>query len=405
MKNKKITYKNFIHKKNLNLKMNKNLSNNFNKYIKKIYVNLDTTKDTFHSLSRKFKLNFKIDEIKKFKKFKTVTIIGMGGSILGSKAIYYFLKKKIKKKFIFLDNIDENKINNLKKKEDLKKILFIVISKSGETIETLSNLLSLQIIKKNSKNIIIISEKKNNPLHLLSKKMNLHLIEQKNFIGGRYSVFAEVGMLPAYLMGLNINEIKKNCLINFNLKNQNFLKDSSVKLTNLLLTQKFNNLIFFNYVPQLNKFLYWAQQLIAESLGKKGKGFLPLVSEAPKDQHSLLQLYLDGPKDKIFYIFSSKKEDHIKLNAKVLGNEFNFLTNNSLNQIKNAQKNAFIKVLKKKKIPFREFKIEDFTEQAIGELFSYFILETALIGKLAKINPFDQPAVEQVKISTKKILV
>ena len=160
MKNKKITYKNFIHKKNLNLKMNKNLGNNFNKYIKKIYVNLDTTKDTFHSLSRKFKLNFKIDEIKKFKKFKTVTIIGMGGSILGSKAIYYFLKKKIKKKFIFLDNIDENKINNLKKKEDLKKILFIVISKSGETIETLSNLLSLQIIKKNSKNIIIISEKK-----------------------------------------------------------------------------------------------------------------------------------------------------------------------------------------------------------------------------------------------------
>ena len=88
-----------------------------------------------------------------------------------------------------------------------------------------------------------------------------------------------------------------------------------------------------------------------------------------------------------------------------MGNEFNFLTNNSLNQIKNAQKNAFIKVLKKKKITFREFKIEDFTEQAIGELFSYFILETALIGKLAKINPFDQPAVEQVKISTKKILV
>ena len=187
--------------------------------------------------------------------------------------------------------------------------------------------------------------------------MNLHLIEQKNFIGGRYSVFAEVGMLPAYLMGLNINEIKKNCLINFNLKNQNFLKDSSVKLTNLLLAQKFNNLIFFNYVPQLNKFLYWAQQLIAESLGKKGKGFLPLVSEAPKDQHSLLQLYLDGPKDKIFYIFSSKKEDHIKLNAKVLGNEFNFLTNNSLNQIKNAQKNAFIKVLKKKKFPLENLKL------------------------------------------------
>ena len=81
-----------------------------------------------------------------------------------------------------------------------------------------------------------------------------------------------------------------------------------IKFANLLNSKKFNNLIFLNYAPELEKFLYWCQQLIAESLGKKNKGFLPIISNVPKDHHSLLQLYLDGPKDKIFYIFSYEKK-------------------------------------------------------------------------------------------------
>ena len=154
--------------------------------------------------------------------------------------------------------------------------------------------------------------------------------------------------------------LRKNLLNHFRARNKSYLKDSSTKLASILQRKKLNNLIFFNYVPQLDKFLYWNQQLIAESLGKKGKGFLPVVSSAPRDHHSLLQLYLDGPKDKLFYVFSSDTN------------------NKSLNQVKKAQKNAFLKVLKKKRIPFREFKIGDINEQALGELFSYFILETII---------------------------
>tara|TARA_B100001996_G_scaffold49681_1_gene35591 strand:- start:336 stop:974 length:639 start_codon:yes stop_codon:yes gene_type:complete len=212
-------------------------------------------------------------------------------------------------------------------------------------------------------------------------------------------------MVPAYLMGLNIKKIRKNLLTHLKTKNKIFLKDSVVKLTNLLVNNKFQNLIFFNYVPQLEKFLYWNQQLIAESLGKKEKGFLPLISNAPKDHHSLLQLYLDGPKDKLFYIFSTERFNDKKIITKNLDKNLDFLNNKSLNQIKIAQKNAFIKVLKRKKIPFREFIIKDFSEQNLGELFSYFILETALIGKLSNINPFDQPAVEQVKVDAKRLLI
>lgn len=400
---KKIVYKNFIQKKYLksNSKiLNKDFQNNLNNIIDE----LENVENTFHSLSKKFKMNFKNKDIEKFRKYNSIIIIGMGGSILGAEAIYNFLEKKIKKNFLFFNNIDEVQILKLKKKINLDQALFIIISKSGSTIETLSIFSLLKIIKKNKKNIIIISEKNNNPLYQLSKKMNFFHIEHKNFVGGRYSVLTEVGMLPAYLMGLNISKIRKNLLVHLKTKNKKFLRESSIKLTKLYKKKKFINLILFNYVPQLDKFLFWCQQLIAESLGKKGLGFFPVVSTAPKDHHSLLQLYLDGPKDKIFYIFSSQINNKIKVSSKAFGKKFNFLNNKSLSQIKDAQKNAFLYILKKKEIPFREFKINDLSEEVLGELFSYFILETAAIGKLSNINPFNQPAVEEVKINTQKIL-
>ena len=405
MKNQKIIYKNNIQKKYLKLSLNKKLNKKYSDVLKNIITNLDTNKDVFHSLSNKFKFNFKKKDLHKFKKFQTVVVIGMGGSILGSEALYFFLKDKIKKKFLFFDDIHEDKLKEFKTTHDLKKVLFIAISKSGNTIETLSNLLSLKIIKKNSKNIILISEKFNNPLYLLSQKLKLHHIEHKNYIGGRYSVLSEVGMVPAYLMGINIERIRQNLLNHFKTKNKKFLKESSVTLTNLLQNNKFKDLVLFNYVPKLDKFLYWNQQLIAESLGKKGKGFLPLISTAPKDHHSLLQLYLDGPRDKIFYVFSEERPNSKKIKIKRFDKRIDFLQNKSLQQVKNAQKNAFIQALKKNSIPFREFKIKNFSENTLGEFFSYFMLETAIIGKLANIDPFNQPAVQKVKIDTKKLLV
>ena len=122
-------------------------------------------------------------------------------------------------------------------------------------------------------------------------------------------------------------------------------------------SRKYTSLVFLNYSPQLEKFLYWCQQLIAESLGKKGKGFLPIVSTAPKDHHSLLQLYLDGPKNKIYTIFSDANNslEKIKIEKKI--DSKNFLQNKTLKEIVTAQKKALIKTLKNKKIPFREFTI------------------------------------------------
>jgi glucose-6-phosphate isomerase len=396
--------KNSIHKNYLKKNFNKKLSGYFNKYTKEIINNIDLPREAYNVLSNDFKFDFNFKDIKRFKKFKTITIIGMGGSILGTEAIYNCFKKKIKKKVYFFDDINSEKIQSFKKKINIGKTLFLIISKSGNTIETLTNFLSINIIKKNSKNIILISEKNNNILFSLAKKFNLFYIEHKKHIGGRYSVLSEVGIVPAYLMGINIIKLRKNLkkyLIN---KEKNLLKDSSIKLTNLLHQARFTNLIFLNYIPQLEKFLYWCQQLIAESLGKNAKGFLPVVSSAPKDHHSLLQLYLDGPKDKIFYIFSFVGENSVKVKTKKATNRINYLHNKRLDQIKIAQKNALIKSLIKKKIPYREFKINYLNEETLGELISYYILETIFIGKLCGINPYDQPAVEKVKQDTYKIL-
>ena len=404
MINSNLNIKNFIKADHINKNLKRIFLRRINHVIKEVEKEIKNKNKTLNILNKNFRFNFRISDLKKFKRFKKIAIIGMGGSILGSEAIYNFLESKIKKKVLFLNDLNENQITNLIKKEKLSKILFIIISKSGNTVETISNTLSLKITKKNSKNIIVISEKKNNSLYNLSKKLNLFYIEHKPYIGGRYSVLSEVGIIPAYLMGVNIARLRSKILDSIKKNNKAFLKSNCVSIASIMESKKFNNLIFLNYVPELEKFLYWCQQLIAESLGKKNKGFLPLISNVPKDHHSLLQLYLDGPKDKIFNIFSYKKESNKKIyfNKNLIID--NYLNGKSLSKIKDAQKNALIKAFTKKDIPFREFKIKKINEEVLGKLFSFFIIETVILGKMTNINPFDQPAVEQVKVFTKKFL-
>jgi glucose-6-phosphate isomerase len=212
-------------------------------------------------------------------------------------------------------------------------------------------------------------------------------------------------MLPAYLMGLDVNHFRDSLLSFVKTKQNKSLIESVIKLAHIYKNQKIKSIIFLNYAPQLNEFLYWCQQLIAESLGKKGKGILPVVSPAPRDHHSLLQLYLDGPKDKLFYIFSLNLNKKMKINNNIFGKTFKFAENIELSKVILSQKKAVTKIFKKKNIPFIEFKVNKINEEALGQLFSYFMLETSLVGKLIGINPFDQPAVEEVKILTKQYLI
>tara|TARA_B100000674_G_scaffold5072_1_gene4121 strand:+ start:106 stop:1260 length:1155 start_codon:yes stop_codon:yes gene_type:complete len=368
-----------------------------NKKIKQLLnETLKNRNEVVQSLDKKYKNSYKINKLRKFKTSKNFKIIGMGGSTLGAQAIYDFLKPKIKKNFEFIDNLQP-----IRKKKDNKNYTNFIISKSGNTIETIAN--SNILIKKKDKNIFI-TENKNNYLYLLAQKLKAEIIHHNNYIGGRYSVLSEVGMLPAEFMGLKTNNFKQ---LNNLIKNKNYLNcliSNVGSIIKFIKNKKYNSIII-NYDENSETIFKWYQQLVAESLGKKNQGILPIISNMPKDNHSVMQLYLDGFKNNFFTFFYVHEKNSYKINNNLVMNSQKFLKNKNFSQIIYSQKKATENVFRRKKIPFRSFEIKKRDEKTLGELFCYFVLETILIGKYLKINPYDQPAVELIKKETKKILI
>ena len=348
-----------------------------------------------NSLDVNYNYSYDNKYLKKFKNSFNIRVIGMGGSTLGAQAIYDFLRYKIKKKFVFNDNLISSQ------KKDNKKFTNIIISKSGNTTETIVN--ANILIKKKDKNIFI-TEDKPSYLNLLASKLRADIIHHNDFIGGRYSVLSEVGMLPAELMGLNPKKFKQ---LNFLIKKKSFINSliSSVSATLYFIQKKKYNSIIINYDEKSENLFKWYQQLVAESLGKKNSGILPVVSIMPRDNHSVMQLYLDGFKNNFFTFFHVKdsKFDKIK-NSNILSQQ-NYLKNKNSSSILYAQKKATENVFMNKNIPFRSFEVKKRDEKTLGELFCFFILETILIGKALNINPYDQPSVELIKKETKKLLI
>jgi len=347
------------------------------------------------SLGNKYKNNYNYKKLVNKLDKQNVRIFGMGGSILGAKAIYDFLKEKIKKKFYFIDNIDEKTPFN--KKENF---LDLIISKSGNTLETIVNI-NIFVKSKNKK--IFLTENRNNYLSILAKELKSEIIHHNNFIGGRFSVLSETGMFPAELMGFKASNFRK---LNDIIKDKKFL-NSLIMNTNAILnySKKNYNSIIINYDSQANSLFEWYQQLVSESLGKQNKGILPIISTMPKDNHSLMQYYLEGKKNNFYTFFFSKNSPVNKtkiMKSRLLHETHNYLKDQTVNQILEKQSIATQKVFYKQKLPFRSIVVSKRDENSIGGLFCYFILETILLGRALGVNPFNQPAVELIKIETKK---
>jgi glucose-6-phosphate isomerase len=385
------------------LKNNSTIYKNNLRKCSEIFKDLLDNKENFflNTFSHEFQKNLSLQ--KKFLKkklHKNILVAGVGGSVLGSKMLSSFFK--LDKNYYFLDNLN-NPIAIDFIKKDLSKFSIFIISKSGQTLETLTNCnIILNNFKKRkkeiSKNFIIISER-NSVLFNFAKKNNILFIEHNINLSGRYSVLSEAGML---MFNLDYKKIIQG--INSVLKNglkKNLINNAATLLT-LITKSKIDTHVSLIYSHNLLNYGYWHQQLLAESIGKNGKDFTPIISECPKDHHSIMQLYLDGKRNKFFTFY---KTINNKIDQPIKDYFDQKLKKNSLNNIVDAQFNATIKVFKKNLIPFRVILIDQKKPtQSFISLLVYSMLETAILCKALDLNPFNQPAVEAIKKETYSLL-
>jgi len=357
-------------------------------------------------------LEYTIEQTEKFKKNKkNFVVFGTGGSNLGARALINILTDQ-PKNILFFDNIDplffQNKLVNL----DIKSTGFIIISKSGTTPETLSQFGSVinianekNILEKLYENSLVVTEFKNSPLYNIAKRNNCMLLEHKKDIGGRYSIFSNVGMIPAILADLDVKKIHEGALRT--IEKNNFV--NSLKFAQIFKFCSSNNYlsnVMMTYSDGLNYFGKWYLQLWAEIIVKNNKGVTPLHAIGTTDQHIQLQLYLDGPKDKFFtFIKSNYKNKGLKIDLEIMKEEsVNYLINKTMGDLMHAEQDATIDTFKLNYFKFREILLEEINEESIGSLMAESIIETIAACIYFDVDPFDQPAVEQGKILTKKYL-
>lgn len=351
-------------------------------------------------------------EISRIQNFKKVLVIGVGGSSLGAKV---FCAIKSQNKVQFLESIDPDSIADSLQALDLANCFFLVISKSGETIETICQTLIivelLQQVLKNSQSIgqqfLFITDSTNNSLAAIAQKIGSKILFHPQNLGGRFSCFSIVGLLPAMLAGIDIKKLlnaAKDALDLFlktNSKNCHIVESCAAQI--FLYEKGFINNVLMPYIDNYKNFVDWYRQLWAESLGKNGFGSTPINSQGTIDQHSQLQLYLEGKRDK-FFTFITKKEYETDFLVIDLPDCKTMFGGKKLSQIIAIEEQTTIESLNLKQLPIRQFVIKHSDEATIAALMIQIMLETIIIAKAKAINPFDQPAVELRKEMAKKLL-
>ncbi len=357
-------------------------------------------------------LNSTIVQTREFiKNKKKFVVFGTGGSNLGARALINTSIKQ-SENILFFDNIDPLFFQNQVVALDIETTGFIVISKSGTTPETLSQLGCLinianekNILNIFYKNTMCITESKDSPLFNIAKKNNCLLLEHKNNIGGRYSVFSNVGMVPAILAGLDVKKIHQGVISVLN-KNDFIDLFKFAQIFKFCKSNNFSSNVLMTYSDGLNYFGKWYLQLWAESIGKKNRGVTALHATGTTDQHSQLQLYLDGPKDKFFtFIKSNYKNKGLNINSQIMkAMSVDYLVDKKMGDLMHAEQDATIDTFRLNNYKFREILIDIIDEESIGILMANSMIETIAACIYFDVDPFDQPAVEQGKKLTKKYL-
>lgn len=347
--------------------------------------------------------------------FSALVILGTGGSTLNPQSLVA-LRQDVDPDFkiYFVDNIDPFFMDNLFAGVKLKKTAFLAISKSGGTIEVLAQLL-LSIskleeagVKNIGEHVFIITEPTDNTLTKIGKEIGATILDHSTQIGGRFSTFTNVSLLPALVAGLDVASFRKGAakVVDDFFANENSYPVEGAALALTAMQAGYSINVFMPYFEALKPFSSWICQIWAESLGKGGNGSTPLKVVGTLDQHSQLQLYLDGPRDKIFNIIGLKN----KKSGPVINSRFTALKGlgdvegKTIGEINIAALGGTAATLAESGRPVRMLTLEKLNEEALGALMMHFALETILVAQVFEINAFDQPAVEAGKILARKML-
>lgn len=348
------------------------------------------------------------------KNFDYFVVVGIGGSALGNQMVNdaingldYNLKNS--PKFFILDNVDPDKFGHVVNQIDIKRTMFNVITKSGSTTETIANFLIILEWLKSSigedwrKHLIITTDPHRGFLRKFADENGILSFEIPPNLGGRFSVLSSVGLLSSAVCGVDIDQLVEGARYGYERCNNNTSPLDNpaylVGLIHYLANVKKGKTIsvMMSYAERLSSFVDWYRQLWAESLGKDGFGQTPVKAIGSIDQHSQIQLYVDGPKDKIITFLKIEKGFRDFKIAGDVPSEFEYMKGKSLKQVLDALMEGTKAALVKAKVPNLTVSVDEMTPFNLGLLVYIYEMATAFSGLLYKINPFDQPAVEEGK--------
>ena len=352
-----------------------------------------------------------------FSKFDEILIFGTGGSSLGGRALRDMQERQSKEKATspilnIITNIDPPSFDRLVNERDWRRTGVIAISKSGETAETMMQLLVVlplmrQYITQDKlkEHLLLISEPGDNSMRRLGRREGIEALDHPPNLGGRYSVLSIVGILPALLAGLDTEKLRQGARDIIDLFMNTESKDNPILYNTAMMAylnqeRRMHAQVMLCYSDRLGSLARWHRQLWAESLGKKGQGTTPIYATGPVDQHSQLQLWLDGPDDKFYTVLGGGVEPTaLRINPQDLVelDSLAYMKDRSLGELMRVSRQATTETLIEHKRPVRQILMNDIHEYSVGALMMYFMLETVLTAMVYKVDPFDQPAVEHGK--------
>ncbi len=357
--------------------------------------------------------------VSKWQKFTDVVVLGTGGSSLGAQTLVALNQSAYRTKpgcprLHFLDNLDPATYLDCMASLNLSATGFLVISQSGTTPETLNQcVLTLDMLRQNkvanwqNQFLIITQTDPQSPLLTLAQRHSIQVLPHPSNIGGRFSAFTVVGLLPALLAGVDIKRVCQGAVAVIDALGKRSAPVLGAALHCALAARGANQVVLLPYADQLVPFSHWFRQLWAESLGKQGKGTTPIQALGPVDQHSQLQLYLDGPRDKFFNVISigNYKDTEIVSRETLRGLAVDYLAGHTMGQLRQAESLAAIETLANHGCPVRHFHLTELNEESLGALMMHCFVETILVARIWQIDAFNQPAVEDSKRLTRSYLL